>query len=193
MSAYLHTMNLVRLQGSIFTNPNLWVEALGRGFGFGRWPSPRGFRGTEFRVWIWSITFSRRNVPLLSHLTRHSSQIQIMACFIISVGGLLYSWNDQHFHLEGYTWGILYSASMVFNSLYVKHAFNQHNELNGDPGPPTLNPRVLLGVKHAKILTRNKNRGVGQGLPQRKQRHLSLKSQFHSLWDKTLHNSVSGS
>lgn len=63
-----------------------------------------------------------------------------MACLIISVGGLLYSWNDQHYHLEGYTWGLLYSASMVFNSLYVKHAFNQHNELNGDLKSQTFQP-----------------------------------------------------
>ncbi len=43
----------------------------------------------------------------------------------------LHQWNDMHFHWEGYTWGVLYSASIVFNSIYVKNAFNQHTHMNG--------------------------------------------------------------
>mmetsp|Transcript_816 Transcript_816/g.1878 ORF Transcript_816/g.1878 Transcript_816/m.1878 type:complete len:316 (+) Transcript_816:344-1291(+) len=55
---------------------------------------------------------------------------QIIACAVISAGGISYAWNDLHFDLEGYTWGLMYSVSMIVNSLYVKSAFEKHKDLS---------------------------------------------------------------
>eukprot|EP00285_Hemiselmis_virescens_P005529 CAMPEP_0173402470 /NCGR_PEP_ID=MMETSP1356-20130122/54022_1 /TAXON_ID=77927 ORGANISM="Hemiselmis virescens, Strain PCC157" /NCGR_SAMPLE_ID=MMETSP1356 /ASSEMBLY_ACC=CAM_ASM_000847 /LENGTH=262 /DNA_ID=CAMNT_0014362809 /DNA_START=29 /DNA_END=814 /DNA_ORIENTATION=- len=55
---------------------------------------------------------------------------EISACILISLGGIIYAWNDLHFDLVGYTWGLLYSVSMIVNSIYVKSAFEKQKHIS---------------------------------------------------------------
>jgi solute carrier family 35 protein len=56
---------------------------------------------------------------------------QMIACGIISVGSLLFAVNDMSIPVQGLFWGSLYSFSLVFNTIYIKHVFTQQ----ADVGP----------------------------------------------------------
>jgi len=55
---------------------------------------------------------------------------QMVACLIISMGGVIYASNDISFHFVGYMWGLGYSAAMLVNSIYTKFAFNQNKSMS---------------------------------------------------------------
>jgi len=57
------------------------------------------------------------------------SHRQILACLMITVGGILYASNDVETSFLGWMWGSLYAAFQVLNSVYIKHIFNQELEM----------------------------------------------------------------
>jgi drug/metabolite transporter (DMT)-like permease len=54
---------------------------------------------------------------------------QVVACALISFGGLLYAFHDVESSFLGYFWGTLYCLSIVVNNVFIKHAFNCHAEM----------------------------------------------------------------
>jgi drug/metabolite transporter (DMT)-like permease len=56
--------------------------------------------------------------------------VQVVACIIISFGGVIYASNDRSYNAEGYLWGAAYGTAMVFNNVYIKYSFNQHPNMN---------------------------------------------------------------
>lgn len=54
---------------------------------------------------------------------------KLFSCVVISLGGLIYAQNDLQFDLAGYIWGGCYALSMVVNTVYIKHSFNQLKDM----------------------------------------------------------------
>jgi drug/metabolite transporter (DMT)-like permease len=71
-------------------------------------------------------------VAIVDHLflNEQITRIQIFACAIISIGGILYALSDFQSSLRGWIWGISYSASTVANVVYIKHVFNLQTQMS---------------------------------------------------------------
>ena len=63
-------------------------------------------------------------------LGTHLSYRQILACAMITAGGIMYAMNDLESSLLGWLWGSLYAIFMVLNSVYIKHVFNHQFEMS---------------------------------------------------------------
>eukprot|EP00802_Teleaulax_amphioxeia_P005501 Tamp_05505.p1 GENE.Tamp_05505~~Tamp_05505.p1 ORF type:complete len:339 (-),score=13.27 Tamp_05505:1936-2859(-) len=54
---------------------------------------------------------------------------QFVACCLIFSGGAVFALHDVTTRAVGWMWGVLYAGSMVLNTIFVKHVFNQQAEI----------------------------------------------------------------
>lgn len=92
---------------------------------------------------------------------------KLFSCVVISLGGLIYAQNDLQFDLAGYIWGGCYALSMVVNTVYIKHSFNQLKDM-GIIRPLVLHsPRATSSADIAPAAPRR----VGENFPQQPPRN----------------------
>ena len=51
--------------------------------------------------------------------------LAVVSMVVMVIGSVLYGSEDLGFSVVGYFWGFMYTAGVVFNSLYIKLMFNQ--------------------------------------------------------------------